>query len=281
MYDPYSNAIVKTLEVPGLSGDALLHSSGVKVDPRDRLSIVIDAGASFDTGGQAISGDNFLIKYSLQQGLVLWKTNLTALTDGVYSGFQDVEHDEYGNTFVLGTFPSSLIRVSADGNDAVPWYLVTPPDHTIQGFTGLVNIGNYLVVADNTNGQLYRFDIRASKGVPVKIPLSSGDSPIGLHLDGVFLPPRYSDKVMLVSDNAKGTIVLRSSDGKWETAENLGTIPNSFLSQGGSTVATLQIGESIYSVIEFFGDEKVAGTLAGNRTRFPLLDISHEIQQLL
>ncbi|KAM0327159.1 hypothetical protein ACHAQA_006290 [Verticillium albo-atrum] len=281
VYDPYKNAIVKTIEVPGLSGDPLLHSSGVKVDPFDRLSIVVDAGSSFDTAGQDISGDNFIVKYGLEEDRVLWQVNLTALTGGVYSGYQDIEHDEFGSTFVLGTFPSSIIRVSSDGKVVEPWYLATPPDHTVHGYSGIVNNGKSLIVSDNSDGQLYKFDIRASKGTPVKVPVSSGDGPIGLALDGAYLPPRYSDKVLLLSDNVNGTIVLHSSDGKWESADNLGVIPNTLLSEGGSTVATLQISNSIYAVTEYFGDEKVPGTLAGNRTSFPLIDITSEVEALL
>ncbi|EGY20049.1 TRI14 protein [Verticillium dahliae VdLs.17] len=188
-----------TLTVPGLSGNPLLHSNGVQVDPRDRLFIVIDAGSSFETGGQNISGDNFLVKY---------------VTYGVYSGYPDVEHDELGNAFVLGTCSNSIIRVNADGKQATPWYLATLPDHTVHGYSGIVNIGKNLIVSDNMDGQLYKFNIRAQKGTPVRIPLSSGNGPIGINLDGAYLPHRYSDRALLISDNVNGTYVLRSSDGK-------------------------------------------------------------------
>ncbi|KAM0269055.1 hypothetical protein ACHAQH_009833 [Verticillium albo-atrum] len=155
------------------------------------------------------------------------------------------------NTYVLGTFPSSLIRVSTDGKEVVPWYLATPPDHTIHGFSGIVNIGKSLIASDNSDGRLYKFDIRAEKGTPAKVPVSSGDGPIGLALDGAYLPPRLLDRVLLISDNVNGTFVFRSSDGKCNTAENLGVIPNTLLSDGGFTVATLQIGNSIYVATEF------------------------------
>ncbi|KAH7117445.1 hypothetical protein EDB81DRAFT_916262 [Dactylonectria macrodidyma] len=282
VYNPSQNAVVDVLKFPGLSGNPLLHASGVQLDPLDRLSVVVDAGSSFDTGGQDISGDNWLVKYSLHEDRVLWKYNLTALTAGAYSGFQDIEHDRHGNTFVLGTFPTSLIRVSADGKKATPWYLgprSNPP--VAAGFTGLVNIGDALVVSNIADGQLYRFDITSAKGHPVRIPLTTAQGRIGGALDGVYLPPRYAGKVILVSDNVNGTIILRSSDAKWKTAERLGVIPNDFLAQGGSTVASVQIGDRIYAVTEFFGDSVVPGTLAGNRSTFPLIDISTQIERLL
>ncbi|KAH7015918.1 hypothetical protein EDB80DRAFT_833154 [Ilyonectria destructans] len=279
-WDPYRNKIVHTFETPGLSGNPLLHASGVRVDPLDRLSVIINAGASFDTSGQNTEGDNLLVKFDLQDNSLLWQTNLTKVTGGAYSGYQDSESDDAGNTYVLGTFPSSLIKVSADGNSAVPWYLVEPADHTIRGFTGIARKDDLFLVSDSTDGQLYRFDIRASKGKPVHIPLSSGDQPIGQGLDGIHLPLLYAGTVLLVSDTNKGTIVLRSSNAKCKSAENLGTIPNSSLNDGGFTVASVQISDSIYAVTEFFGDA-INGTLPGNRTNFPLRDITQEVENLL
>ncbi|KAH7000774.1 hypothetical protein EDB80DRAFT_812120 [Ilyonectria destructans] len=283
VYNPYKNTVVDVIEFPGLSGNPLLHASGVQVDPFDRLSVVVDAGSSFDTGGQDISGNNWLVKYSLQEDRVLWQYNLTAVTAGAYSGFQDIEHDRHGNTFVLGTFPTSLIRVTADGKKATPWYLGPRSDPIVAGFTGLVNIGDALVVSNVTDGQLYRFDITSAQGTPVRIPLTTAQDRIGGPLDGVYLPPRYAGKVILVSDNVGGTIVLRSSDAKWKTAERLGVVPNDLVAQGGSTVASVQIGDRIYAVTEFFGDSQqiVPGTLAGNRTAFPLIDISAQVEKLL
>ncbi|KAJ4317280.1 hypothetical protein N0V84_007416 [Fusarium piperis] len=280
VWDPYVNAVIDSIKFKGLSGDPLLHTSGVKVDPLGRLSVVVDAGAAFDTEGQDISGDNFLVKYDLKTRRELWRRNLTALTNGVYSGYQDIEHDERGNTFVIGTFPSSIIRVSTNNENASQWYLATPPDHTKHGYTGVVSVGDSLIVPDNADGQLYRFNKRDKEGKPSKIPLT-GNSPIGLGLDGAVLPSLYSGTVLLVSDNTNGTIVLHSADGKWNKARNVGTIANKYLNDGGSTVASLEIGSSIYAVTEYFGDAKVEGTLAGNRTQFPLTDITKQIAKLL
>ncbi|KAI8673131.1 hypothetical protein LRP88_02343 [Fusarium phalaenopsidis] len=281
VWDPYVNAVIDSIKFKGLSGDPILHASGVKVDPLGRLSVVIDAGAAFDTEGQDISGDNFLVKYDLKTRRELWRRNLTAITNGVYSGYQDIEHDEHGNTFVIGTFPSSIIRVSADNKQASAWYLATPPDHTKHGFTGAVSVGDSLIVPDNIDGQLYKFNKRDKQGKPSKISLSSGKTPIGQGLDGAILPPLYHGTVLLVSDNTNGTIVLHSADGKWNKARNVGSIANKYLAAGGSTVASLQIGSSIYSVTEYFGDAKVKGTLAGNRTQFPLHDITKQVADLL
>ncbi|KAJ4258106.1 hypothetical protein NW762_008246 [Fusarium torreyae] len=282
-WDPYKNEINHIFEAPGLSGDPLLHASGVRVDSLDRLSVIIDAGAAFDTNGENTEGDNLLVKYDLRDNSLLWQANLTNVTGGVYSGYQDSESDEAGNTFVLGTFPSSLIKVSADGKSATPWYLLEPADHTIRGFTAIVRKEDFLVVSDSSDGKLYRFDARASKGTPVHIPITnadgSADKSLGSLLDGINMPSLYTGTVLLVSENKNGTIVLRSSDGKWESAENLGTIPNPFFGDGGYSVASVQIADSIYAVPEFFGDA-VDGN-PGNRAEFPLWDITPKLEELL
>ncbi|KAJ5014692.1 Core trichothecene cluster (CTC) protein 14 [Colletotrichum sp. SAR 10_99] len=284
-WNPYTSEI-KTIELPGLSFDSELHSSGVRVDPLDRLSIIIDAGSAFDTAGQNITGDNILVKYDLTEEKVLWQRNLTEVTGGVYGGFQDTAHGPDGTTYALGTFPSSIIRVSPDGSEATAWYLKTPADHTIHGFSGLVAApnGKSILIADSSDGQLYRFNLdtasNATAPTPTRVPLTLA-STIGSALDGASIPSRYKGTVILVSDNVDGTVVLHSADGKWDSAAVIGTVPNAYLAEGGSTTATVQIGGSVYSVTEWFGDDKVAGTLAGNRTEWPLVDITADIDAFL
>ncbi|KAB8212992.1 hypothetical protein BDV33DRAFT_210633 [Aspergillus novoparasiticus] len=78
-----------------------------------------------------------------------------------------------------------------------------------------------------------------------------------------------------------GTIVLRSTDGLWTSAEVLRAVPNIYGSQNGSTVDSLEIGGSLYSVTEWFRDDKVQGSLAGNRTQFALVDITKDVLALL
>ncbi len=75
---------------------------------------------------------------------------------------------------------------------------------------------------------------------------------------------------------------LRSKDGQWKAAEHLGTVPlNKTLTKEGMTPAAVQIGDSLFMVIEYFSDAVVAGTTAGNRTRFPMVDITKEVSALL
>ncbi|KAB8211450.1 hypothetical protein BDV34DRAFT_208640 [Aspergillus parasiticus] len=282
VYDPYKKKIVNTIQLPGLSGDPTLHMSGVVVDPQGLLSVIVDAGAAFDTQGQDISGDNFLVKVDPGHGQVLWRKNLTEVTDGVYGGYQDAAHDTNGNTFVVGTFPASIVKVGPNGSTAIPWYLQPQPNQTVPGLSGLAAKGDILLGTDGSDGQLYRFNMTEEMGHKIHVPLRGRNATrIGNSLDGILLPKQFNGTVLLVSDTTDGTVVLRSADGLWTSAEMVGTVPNLYASQNGFSVDNVEIGGSLYSVTEFFLDEKVPGTLAGNRTHFPLVDITHQVLRLL
>jgi hypothetical protein len=101
----------------------------------------------------------------------------------------------------------------------------------------------------------------------------------------VYLPPKYGGRVLLNAVGPDGVQVLMSKDKTWRTAENLGTIPHrTGPAYNGSVVtATVQIGEpgSIYTILGFWDLPRVPGTVAGNRTRFPMPDITDEIENLL
>ena len=282
VYDPYKREVVDNIHLPGLSGDPVLHMSGVVVDPQGQLSVIVDAGAAFDTQGQDISGDNFLVKVDPRHGQVLWRKNLTEVTNGVYGGYQDAAHDAHGNTFVVGTFPASIIKVGPNGSTAIPWYLQPQPNQTVPGLSGLAARGDILLGTDGSDGQLYRFNMTEEMGHKVHVPLKGSNATrIGNSLDGILLPKQFNGTVLLVSDTTDGTAVLRSADGLWTSAEMVGTVPNVYASRNGFSVDNVEIGGSLYSVTEFFLDEKVPGTLAGNRTQFPLVDITNQVLELL
>lgn len=282
VYDAIQNRVTEVITIDGITDNPKLHVSGVQVDTRhDKLSIMANAGAAFDTSGADISGDNFLIQYDLRTKTIEWKVNLTPISGGTYGGFQDIEHDAAGNCFVIGTFPSSIIKVSADGQTAVAWYVERNTNQTVHGYSGVVsfNHGRNLLVNDNEHGQIFRFDTLATSGQPTHVPLQTGAEPIGFNFDASYLPTLYQGTVYLISDNELGTIVLRSRDGEWKTAEKLGVVANAYGAQGGSATATVQIASRIYVVTEFFVDQGLGHSL--NRTEFPLYDITDDVNRLL
>lgn len=242
-----------------------------------------------------MSGSNILIKYDLAASAIVWQRNLTELTQGRYSGYQDIEYDRDGNIYVIGTFPGTILRVGKDGTGLSEWCL--PPasraaNTTVSGFTGVVSIReeDVLIVNNNADGQMYRFDnVSASPtGRPVLIPRTAPNGSAAAAMvatgDALLLPAKYKNTVLLVSEDAAGVTVLRSRDGRWGSAETLGTVSNDVgAAMGGVVPATIEIGgDKIFSVEEFFADAPlVAGTNAGNRSAFPMVDITAQVDALL
>lgn len=294
MFNPYTKDL-ETILLPGISGDPALHLGPALPDAEGHLTVLADAGAAFNTAGQDVSGANIILKYDLDRREVLWQRNITELiTQGAWGGFQDVEHDRDGNIYIVGTYPGTLLRVGGDGDGLKPWFLPAADElanTTNAGFGGLVSIRgqDLLLTNNNADGQIYRFDgVSGSEtGTPVLVPRTGPNgtqpsAPIGFS-DAVLLPAKYNNTVLLVAEDAAGVWVIRSRDGKWESAETLGLVSNSVPeAQGGQVPAAVQIGpDALFSLEEFFADPIVEGTNAGNRSAFPMVSITEQVDELL
>ncbi|KAF2467269.1 uncharacterized protein BDR25DRAFT_376200 [Lindgomyces ingoldianus] len=276
VYDPYAKT-TSIIEVPDVTHNQAYHLGGVAANPYTNLiSIVVDAGAAFNTGGSDISGTNLLILWDPATKTEVYRLNLTTTTHGTYGGFQDVEFDSRGNVYVVGTFPSSILRVEGNGSVVNEWY-ISPLSHTITGYSGLAAVGSrdVLIANDNANKQLVRFDMSLPKGIPIPIPVSPPKNISGS--DAIYLPPKYAGTILLAAVDASGIEVLRSKDASWTTAESLGQVSNKVsAANGGFVTAPVQIGNSIFMVEEFFGDAQ-----PGTRTQFPFVDITEEVEKLV
>ncbi|CAG8956274.1 hypothetical protein HYFRA_00003654 [Hymenoscyphus fraxineus] len=277
IYDPYSSKIVEVIEFPRLSHRGTYHLSGINVDKRTGfISLVINYFNTILSGGKDLSGDTFILQWDPVSHKLVYKINLAHTTRRKYGGFEDVEQDPEGNVYVLGSYPSSILKVSKDGKKVVPWYLHDPMIPTVYGFSGLATTGWTLLVSD-TDNKLLRFDLRAEKGEPVIVPWYPNVT--WTETDAIYLPPRYSGKVLLVAEDSVGITVLRSKDGLWHTAEHLGHIPNTVPNTW--TTASVQIGESVYLIVMDIGDVNNPNAGAGNQSHFPFVDITQEIDSLI
>lgn len=226
---------------------------------------------------------------------MIWQRNITELiTQGAWGGFQDVEHDKDGNIYIVGTYPGTVLRVDKDGNGLKPWFLPAADElanTTKAGFGGLASIRerDLLLTNNNVDGQIYRFDnISGSEtGTPVQIPRTGPNgtqpsAPMGF-TDAVLLPAKYNNTVLLVAEDTAGVWVIRSKDGKWESAETLGLVSNVVTeAQGGQVPAAVQIGpDALFMLEEYFTDTVVEGTNAGNRSSFPMVSITAQVDDLL
>ncbi|KAF2019439.1 hypothetical protein BU24DRAFT_419062 [Aaosphaeria arxii CBS 175.79] len=282
IYDPYSKKH-EIVEFPGISHNPDFHMGAVQVDRKTGLvSVIADAAPAFPSEGKDISGTNWLLKYDPVAKEVIYKINLTETSQGKYGGFQDIEQDPEGNVFVVGTWPGTLLKVSKDGKKVTPWYL---PENIVQTQKGIGGIAalDYLLLAQGypTPNAIWRFDLKAEKGVPTTVKITNANYTFG-QSDAIYLPPKYEGKVLLVAEDTIGISVFRSADAKWDTAEYKGLVPIGPVDPGTSVVTPAQVGDGIYQVLEPFGDEGIGGPgTAGNRTDFLFRDITAEIAALL
>ncbi|KAG8412652.1 hypothetical protein J3459_015866 [Metarhizium acridum] len=230
------------------------HASGVEVDPKqNQLSVAINAGIAFDTQGENVTGDNFLYKVALSgKPETLWKINLNDVTREPTRVARIWPHDNCGNTFVVCTYPGAIVKVNSNGQEAKLWYQSNYNQAC----------GDLFIVNDAQANKLVSFKKRDGEGKRVEIPVSGLTGETGD--DGVYLPEKYGGKVLLTQLSGKGTNVK-------------------YISKQGFAVATVQIKERIYGVIEYFMDaaNKVPGTVAGNRTQFELEDLTTQIDELV
>ncbi|KAI0198589.1 hypothetical protein F4808DRAFT_462703 [Astrocystis sublimbata] len=311
IYDPYEDTVVSTIELPDITRTKPFHIGGVARDPynsANEITILVDAAQAHETAGQDVSGDNYLLRYAPDTASVLWSVNLTAVSQGRYGGPQDIEFDDAGNVYVLGTYPGHLFRVSGDGSSVDEWYInnsstIAPPkgscgggdvlDTTAMGYTGLAAVdGTTLLVADSRNksadgGALFRFDMGAEKGTPVPIPITYPGNQTADVIrpgDAIALLPKYDNEVLLITEHEGGVSVVQSANGKeWQSAKFLGRIANdpAVAADGGVVTAAVDIAGSVFLVEEWFTDPLVPGTSAGNRTLFPLVDITAQLDALV
>ncbi|KAH6672129.1 hypothetical protein B0J14DRAFT_67706 [Halenospora varia] len=275
IYDPYTNKMLEVLEFPGISHDPQYHIGGVGVDKKSGLvSIVVDYGAAFTAGD--ISGTNFIMQWDPVTRQTNYKINLTDTTHAKYGGFQDVEQDPEGNVYVVGTFPSSILKVDKKGKKVTPWFVSQPVDPKRSGFAGLAANG-WILLANDADSKIWKFDMRAPKGVPVEVPHSPNVT--WSFTDAIYLPPRHKGTVLLVAEDLGGVIVLRSKDGKWNSAEYLGTVPNPV--PNAFVTAAGQVGESLYLIPTDVGNSSKPNTAAGNQSHFPFIDITAQVDALL
>ncbi|EED23213.1 conserved hypothetical protein [Talaromyces stipitatus ATCC 10500] len=279
-YDPYTNEVIHIAKFENITHNHLYHVGGVRVDQNSgQLGITINPANIFETNGADWSGLNWFIKYDPILRKELFRVNLTEVGGGKINGVQDSEVDPRGNYYVIGSFPSSIIRVDTCGN-AKLWYLIEPYNATVYGAAGAAAIGDILIVNDDTYNRLLRFNMTEEQGKPTFVDVSHNMTLY--HSDAIYLPPKYEGKVLLVAEDTEGLQVFFSKDAQWWSADYLGIIPNSQLVYGNSfTSAATQIGDSVYALESFFFDAAIVPWNAGNRSIFPEPDVTDALAALV
>ena len=288
VFNPYESKVLETFEFPGLShpGDTAidnpLHTSGLVLRPdavrAETLEIVVDNGDAFFSNGLNVSGPDYLLTMDLSTKKV---TNQLHLNNGLYAGYADAELGPDGNTYVLGTYKSNVLRVTPDKKIST-FYVegpLGPP--RLYGFTGITHVGDALIVNNNIIGQFLRFNIGDEEGTPVVIKQTPYHEFTTSNV--LNLPERYEDTIMLATENATpdhpsgGVGVFRSRDKLFHEVEFLGFIP-SRLTQALATSAR-QMADRIYVVSVYTDGANI--TVAGHTKEFVFQDITEEVDSLV
>lgn len=290
--DPYKSEIVDIFEFPGISHDAIsetngMHASGLILRPEaDTLQILLDNGEAFPSQGNNVSGPDFLYTMNLATREVAWKANLTAASDGTYGGYADAEIAADGNSYIVGCYPSNILRVTPSG-EVSTFYLktpITPP--RLYGFTGLTHSEHTLITPDNTIGQLIRLDTRDENPSPVVIKQTPYHNFTTANV--MSMPEKYNDNVLLLAENmanyegefyGHGGISVWTSDDKWQTANYKGFVPSRITGVPAFASAARQMADRIYMLSVYV--DGVTIYVPGTSSEFLFQDITSEIDALL
>ena len=298
IYDPYTKSSA-TFLLPGISGSSDFHAGGIKFGPRtESMLLVADDATAFasNTSGFTLAnltGPNRLLKYDLRNAVFAYDVSMSDVQDRIFAetgnyaaGFQDACFDANGNAYMVGSFGSVIARVTPSGDTVSLWYRPNPYQSEQYGFTGLFSVGQKLVVSDTISQGLVTFETDTDTGLPTYITPEKLPDNYTLTPDGLHAPFRYSGRVALMADdhgyglNLKstgGVAVFGSLDG-WNTVQYLGFVSNQYQITGvTTTTSTVQIVDTIYLVSEYFQ----RSTLLANKTAFPFVDITEQVDQFV
>jgi hypothetical protein len=208
-------------------------------------------------------------------------TSQLRLNNGLYAGYADASLGPDGNTYVLGTYSSNILRVTPD-KEISTFYVAEPlGPPRLYGFTGIAHVGDAMIVPDNIIGQLIHFNVRDKVGTPVTIkqtPYHAFKTANVLHF-----PEKYNDTILLVAENSTpdypfgGVAVYQDKSKQFEDVEFLGFLPSRLTN--ALTTSARQMADRIYVVALPTDGANI--TVAGESSRFVFQDFTDDLDSLI
>lgn len=288
VYDPYRDEYEEII-IPGITGNDDYSITGIDYDGMGSMYFAATSYTAFEattSGNPALAnftGPNSVIRYDTNDRTIRWITDLVPLqkqvfqrTGNLITGFQDMAEDGQGNTYVIGTFGQIIVKVNKTGTPQI-WYEPKNINDTLLS-GGIVRSGDKIVINDRVAPGLLTFDINKPKGVPVYVHPEGFPTNYTGGGDGLMLPSKYGGKVILWSDDFYGNRVIGSRNN-WETAEYLGLVPmdETLSKQGGYTTGSFEVGQTIYSLTEFFQPTRSVET----KQKFLMIDATEQVDELV
>lgn len=194
--------------------DSLLRSSyGMKVDAKNNRLLVCIADGNYSKYSTPATYKKMarLLAIDLATGAKKWDVNLDKLYAGKHFA-NDLTLDERGNIYITDSYAPVIYKVDAQGKASVfaehDWF--RSEDVGLNGI--LYHPQGYLLVAHNTNGALYKVDVKNPKLVsPVKLKMFFPGA------DGLLWAA--PNKLVLVQNKGANKIYQLSSTDNWASAE--------------------------------------------------------------
>ncbi|UKZ96831.1 uncharacterized protein TrAFT101_011608 [Trichoderma asperellum] len=288
VYDPYRDEY-ELIDFPGITGNDDYTITGIDYDGMGSIYFAATSYTAFvatTSGNPALAnftGPNSIIRYDTNTREILWITDLVPIQEEVFrqtgnliTGFQDMAEDNQGNTYVIGTFGSIIVKINRNGTPQI-WYEPKYINDTLVS-GGIVRSGDRIVINDRVAPGLLTFDINEPRGYPVYVHLEGFPTNYTGGGDELLLPSRYGGKVILWSDDFYGTRVVGSTNN-WKTAEYLRLVPmdDNLSRQGGYTTGSFEAGQAIYSLTEFFQPTRSVKP----KQEFLMVDMTEQIDELV
>jgi hypothetical protein len=287
-YNPHTKE-QSIIKFPGISGNATFHVSGIDFDHRTGAIYVSANSAAPWSGpyGLNLYGPNVLIKYDTFTDSIVYISDMAKATAAIsaaagqsLNGYQDMAEDTKGNSYYIVTFGSAIVKVNPSGKASV--FLEQPASEITNppgfGYGGIIAVDDMLVISKNDRGIFVTVDTACGNPSETLVVMSGLPANLTVSCDGVLAPARYSSKVILCSQDATNAIDVYLTADKWKSASYIGAVANdSPLVVGGTPTATVQIVDSIYISNDYFSYTGVAG----NRSEFPMIDITAQVDALV
>ncbi|KAF9875236.1 tri14-like protein [Colletotrichum karsti] len=296
VYDPYT-ATYDILSFEGITGTDPYHVSGIDYDSSTgSILISANSGSPFVTSGQNMTGSNKVIRWDTNANSAAYTADLAefsaklAIGNVTGGGYQDFAVDKEGNTYVPVVFHVPGIAKISEAGEVSSWYLGQPSTSSKYIYLGIVyhENSNKLVITAPYLGTFVTFDVSAASPVPTNVtmngwPSDGSYSASNLECDGLLNPARYSRNVLLCSENGLQAITLWASRDGFASVEYIGQVADNStadIATWASPTATVEIGDSIYVSHEYFHDLNEFD-VAGNRSSFPFVDVTAELDALV
>ena len=255
MYEPYGGHVVHVIEFPDLTAKEDYQVSGMHWDFYTGYWIFLATrrGAE-ELRDTEMSGNTYLIKYDLYKSEVMWTLNL-----------EDRMKSNSGQRR-WGDFHGIIIRTFGDAGFPMIWWMGSGPAGLVK-ISGLAKMrDSRVLLIHSSNGLIGYLDMLRDFGAEPADWLESSYRNVRIRdVQSITLPPKYADKVALLTSPTRGVQVMQNFGWKWTKGDWLNhrhsvqhthgvLVPPADTEKNGQPWETVQVGSNSVFVLSRFKD---------------------------